>query len=188
MEEGIATISSTSSAQRQAAIRQQLMRVELATKDADTAFILELVGGIFGLLGIGYMYAGLTNAGVVRLIGYWIFLAIMWTLFGIFGLVTLGLGYCLFLAPLAVQFVIPFFSANDLKQSLVAVKGTRSAGHIVSGAAIYPAPGATADAMRELEQDLYPGIERELEQDRLDQERQARERHESRQDDADTPT
>src|SRR5258706_9224028 len=36
--------------------------------DPNTAFIIELIGGLFGFFGIGYMYAGKTNEGVGRLV------------------------------------------------------------------------------------------------------------------------
>ncbi|MGH2542902.1 MAG: hypothetical protein ACRDIB_08900 [Ardenticatenaceae bacterium] len=181
MEEGIATISSTSGELRQAAIRQQLMKSDLTNKDADTAFILELVGGIFGLLGIGYLYAGLTNAGVVRLIGYWIGLTIMWSVFWVFATATFGLGACFCFAPLAVQFIIPFFSANDLKQSMEDVKRDRAGDSARLGNYARAEPGSSSNAMYELEQDLFPGIERELEQERLDKARRAAEFRKGRQ-------
>jgi hypothetical protein len=32
--------------------------------------LIELVGGIFGLLGLGYLYAGRTNDGLIRLVAW----------------------------------------------------------------------------------------------------------------------
>ena len=45
----------------------------------NNAFLIELVGGLVGLLGLGYVYAGRTTDGLVRLVGWWIVLATMWT-------------------------------------------------------------------------------------------------------------
>lgn len=178
MEEGFATVSSLSAAERQAAIRSQLAQVDLSAKDKDTAFIIELVLGIFGLLGIGYMYAGLTNAGIIRLVGYWIFLTVLWPLFGVFVTLTSGFGLCLFFVPLILQLAIVYFSADDLKKSMAAVKGTVD-GSVASGDVggyIADRPSTIRhDPMQDLERDLHPGIERELEQDRLDQARRAAE-------------
>jgi len=49
-------------------------------KDPNTAMIIEIVAGYFGLLGIGHLYAGRTTAGLVRLFGWWIL--IIGVLFG----------------------------------------------------------------------------------------------------------
>lgn len=125
MDEAMSTLSMNTQ-QRQAAIQQQLAGVDLASKDADTAFLIELVGGIFGLLGVGYIYSGLTNAGLVRLIGNWVFLtaggAILGTCAAVIGALTFGLGLCLFLPFLAIPIVIAYISANDLKKSIQAAK------------------------------------------------------------------
>ena len=128
MEEGMATLA-TSTAQRQAAIERQLEQVDLATKDKDTAFLLELLAGLVGFLGIGYFYTGLTNAALVRLIGYWVFLGLIWTAFWTINTVTACLASCLVIVPLAVQVVVPYFSANELKKGIEAVKsGTATPG------------------------------------------------------------
>ncbi len=46
-------------------------------KDPNTAMIIEIVGGYFGFLGIGYLYAGRTVAGLLRLFGWWAFLILV---------------------------------------------------------------------------------------------------------------
>ncbi|HEX8681105.1 MAG TPA: hypothetical protein VF707_02250 [Ardenticatenaceae bacterium] len=121
MDEAMSTLSMNTQ-QRQAAIQQQLAGVDLASKDADTAFLIELIGGIVGFLGVGYIYSGLTNAGLVRLIGNWVFWAVTATFFGICATLTLGFGACLFLPLIPIPFVIAYMSANDLKKSLQAAK------------------------------------------------------------------
>ena len=114
MEKGLETLS-LSMEQRQNAIIGQLEELDLQKKDQDLAFRLEFVGGLFGLLGLGYIYSGLIGAGVVRLLAYWIALSIIWGLFytmsQMLGLVSL------FVLPLIFHLAIAFLSAKDLKES-----------------------------------------------------------------------
>lgn len=46
------------------------------SKDPNTAMVIEIVAGYFGLLGMGYFYAGRTAAGLLRLFGFWAILAL----------------------------------------------------------------------------------------------------------------
>lgn len=86
-------------------------------KDPDTVFLIELVGGFFGLLGLGYMYVGRTEEGILRLA--------IWLLYNVVAYVTIALLSAIiigcFLIPfqLAIQIVIPFLSANALKKSII---------------------------------------------------------------------
>lgn len=137
MDEAMATISANG-AQRQAAIRQQLGAVDLSTKDQDTAFLIELVGGIFGFLGIGYIYSGLTNAGLIRLIGLWILNFILWSVIGVLTAVLIGL--CLIPLPFILNIALAYFSAKDLKESLIAAKAARGAAPAAQGPQGYLGP------------------------------------------------
>lgn len=47
-----------------------------STKDPNTAMVIEIVAGYFGFLGIGYLYAGRTAAGLLRLFGWWAFIGV----------------------------------------------------------------------------------------------------------------
>lgn len=47
-----------------------------STKDPSTAMVIEIMAGYFGFLGIGYLYAGRTAAGLLRLFGWWAFLVV----------------------------------------------------------------------------------------------------------------
>jgi len=38
--------------------------------------VIEIVAGYFGFLGIGYLYAGRTVAGLLRLFGWWVFIIV----------------------------------------------------------------------------------------------------------------
>lgn len=86
------------------------------TKDANTAFLIELVGGFFGLLGIGYIYVGRTNDGILRLI--------LWIIYDVIAAITISLLLAVFIGilcipiQLAIQIGVPLWSANNLKNSL----------------------------------------------------------------------
>ena len=86
-------------------------------KDPDTAFLIELVGGFFGLLGIGYLYVGRTNDGVLRLI--------LWILYDVAAAVIISLliavviGCICVPVQLAIQIAVPLWSASALKTSML---------------------------------------------------------------------
>jgi hypothetical protein len=88
-----------------------------APKDPNTAFLIELVGGMFGLMGLGYFYTGQMEAGVIRLIAWIAVLGIGWTITGVLSAILIGL--CLIPVMLVVQFGVPFWSANQLKQGML---------------------------------------------------------------------
>lgn len=121
LEEGMPTLT-LDTPTRRAAIVQQLKRADLSAKDPDTTFIIELLAGIFGFLGVGYMYTGMTGAGVVRLIGNWIYIALIWIGFTIFSAITLGFGACLFFVPMILQVALPILSAYELREAMKAAK------------------------------------------------------------------
>lgn len=80
-------------------------------KDPNTAMIIEILAGFFGFMGIGYLYAGYTLGGLLRLFGWFfcIFVAVLMML------VTLGIGLiCIF--PLML--IAPVISGLLLKQKL----------------------------------------------------------------------
>jgi hypothetical protein len=79
---------------------QQSPEVEGAS---NIALWLEIIFGIFGLLGIGHVYTGRTGLGILLAIGYWLYIA-----FATFvTTVTVGFAACLFV-PL--HFAIPIIS------------------------------------------------------------------------------
>jgi hypothetical protein len=41
-------------------------------RDPAVALLLEVVGGLIGLLGIGWIYAGRPAGGILLLLGYWL--------------------------------------------------------------------------------------------------------------------
>lgn len=80
-------------------------------KDPSTAMIIEILAGFFGFLGIGYLYAGNTSGGILRLIGWWVVIAIG----TVMSFVTLGLGF-LCMGPLMLAG--PIISGVMLKNSM----------------------------------------------------------------------
>ncbi len=78
-----------------------------AAKDPQTGLLLELIG-IFGFLGIGWLWAGETAIGMALLIGFWVFLGIE-----IFLSIFL-IGLCL----LPLNLIIPIVSAFLLQKRL----------------------------------------------------------------------
>ena len=86
--------------------------------DPNTAFIIELIGGFFGLLGIGYLYAGKTQDGILRLVIWLIYNVIVWT--GILALSAIIIGVVCIPLQLVVQIAAPIWSAYELKKQLLA--------------------------------------------------------------------
>ena len=95
-----------------------LGKVATRKYDPNTVFLIELIGGFFGLLGIGYIYIGRTNDGIIRLV--------LWLIYDL----TAG---CIISALLALYFVgvvcipfqlviqigVPLWSATTLKNELL---------------------------------------------------------------------
>jgi hypothetical protein len=89
-----------------------------AEQRVNNAFLIEAVGGFLGFLGLGYIYAGRTEDGLVRLVGWWIAMAAMWTAVGLLTAVLIGV--CLWLPAVAVQLGVPLWSASQLKLAMEA--------------------------------------------------------------------
>lgn len=91
-------------------------------KDPNTAFLIELLGGFFGFLGIGYMYGGKINDGVLRLILWIIYSFIAYIVIAV--LVSLVIGIVCIPIQLLIQIGIPLWSANSLKNQLINARST----------------------------------------------------------------
>lgn len=89
---------------------------ELKDVDKNLAFIVELVGGLFGFLGIGYMYAGLIQQGVIRLVVWFAILVIVWFMAVLLSYILIGLCMMPFIA--IAQIAIPIWSAFTIKNRL----------------------------------------------------------------------
>jgi TM2 domain-containing membrane protein YozV len=92
------------------------MAEQLKDVDKNTAFLLELALGLFGFLGIGYLYAGDASHGVLRLVLWWVILGVAWTIIGLLTAILIGL--CLIPFMLAAQIAVPIWSAFGLKKRL----------------------------------------------------------------------
>ncbi len=77
-------------------------------KDRSIALILEILPGLFGILGIGWIYAGDNNKGVMYLIGFlaWHFLVVLPV-----ALITAGGGLCI---TIPIDLVMIGVSASSL--------------------------------------------------------------------------
>lgn len=84
--------------------------------DPNTAFLLELILGLFGLLGIGYIYAGRTSDGVIRLI-LWLAYDLMASCIIVL-LLAVVVGFICIPIQLIVQIGVPIWSAYVLKGQL----------------------------------------------------------------------
>ena len=83
-------------------------------KDPSTGLLIEMIPGFFGFLGIGYLWAGDIALGLVLLIGYWCF----WAIVGVLTVLTLGLLLCFFPFFLLLYFAAPVISALLLQKRL----------------------------------------------------------------------
>ena len=86
--------------------------------DPNNAFLVELVCGIFGFLGIGYLWAGRTSDGFLRLIAWWIYNIIAYLI--IAALISVVIGCACLPFQFIIQVLVPFRSATGLKESLLA--------------------------------------------------------------------
>lgn len=94
-------------------------------KDPNTAFLIELVGGLFGFLGLGFFYVGRTNDGLIRLAIFLIYNLIAYVIIALGGGLTMGILACI-CAPfqLAIQLGVAFWSAKSLKNEMLSSLGT----------------------------------------------------------------
>jgi hypothetical protein len=90
-------------------VYQQPIAYARPLKDRSVAMILEILPGIFGILGIGWMYSGQMWTGIAWLVG-----GLVWGLFALILLaVTAGFG-CICTLPVSIGLIV--FSANGLSK------------------------------------------------------------------------
>jgi TM2 domain-containing membrane protein YozV len=80
-------------------------------KDPNSAMIIELVGTFFGLMGLGWLYAGHTNRGIIALVT-WLVVVVVAALISV---LTGGLFACLWLPA---QIAAAVISALQVKQAV----------------------------------------------------------------------
>jgi hypothetical protein len=88
-----------------------------SARDPNTAYLIELVGGFFGLLGLGYLYLGRTNEGIPRLIIWLIYNVIAYVVIVLLSTIFIGLLCCPI--QLVIQIGVPIWSATTLKNQLI---------------------------------------------------------------------
>jgi TM2 domain-containing membrane protein YozV len=89
-------------------------------KDPNTSFLIEMVGGFFGLLGLGYFYVGRTNDGIVRLIAWLAYNITAYFVITLLLAVLIGI-ICLPI-QLIIQIGVSYWSANTLKNDMLSGK------------------------------------------------------------------
>jgi TM2 domain-containing membrane protein YozV len=92
--------------------------VAVRKQNPETAFLIEFLAGIFGLLGVGYLYAGQTNEGVVRLVVWLVYTILAWVVIGLLSAILVGVICIPF--QLVLQIGVPLWSANRLKKQMLA--------------------------------------------------------------------
>jgi hypothetical protein len=82
-------------------------------QNATLAIVLEIVCGLFGLFGIGWLVSGNTQTGIILLVGGLVWGAV-WVFIAIF---TLGIGFlCIGPINLAIMIISTIMLNNRLKQ------------------------------------------------------------------------
>jgi hypothetical protein len=76
----------------------------------NVALILEILPGLLGFLGIGWMYIGRVGIGILLLIGWWIILGSVAFVGLISGVLTGGLATLCLCLWVPAQFIIPIVS------------------------------------------------------------------------------
>ena len=101
------------SSKQEAYIYQQKVPVanyqRTSNADPNVVFVVDLVAGLFGFVGVGHMINGQIVQGFGYMIGYWIWLAIALMLM----VATVGLFGCI---AVPISFGIIFYSANQARQ------------------------------------------------------------------------
>ena len=83
----------------------------------DTVFIIELLCGFFGFLGIGYFYVGRTNEGLLRLLLWFGYNIVAWVIITL--LLALIVGFICIPIQILIQIAVPIWSAMTLKNELL---------------------------------------------------------------------
>ena len=86
---------------------------------ANTSLALEIIFGLFGVLGIGHVYTGRVALGVLLIILWWVYIATA-TLISVF---TFGIAACIFI-PLYIA--IPIISGIQARTYMLKSRGTGS--------------------------------------------------------------
>ena len=95
-------------------VRQVSPETEAA---ATTALWLEIIFGLFSLLGVGHIYTGRIGLGIILMIGWWLFIALSVFI----STATLGISACL---CIPLYFVVPIISGIQARTYIQKTGGT----------------------------------------------------------------
>lgn len=95
--------------------QQPYVAPPVGLKDPNTGLLLELLPGLFGFLGIGYIWSGEVALGIGLLIGYWVAGAML----AVMTLLTFGLLLCIFPVYLLLWPGAPIISAIVLQRRMM---------------------------------------------------------------------
>ena len=82
------------------------------TKERSTAMLLEILPGLFGIYGIGWIYGNNTTTGLILLIGGLVWLAIA----VVIDIITVGFGVCFTLPINIIVIVVSAIMLNKYTQ------------------------------------------------------------------------
>ncbi|GEM_PF-1845441 len=91
-------------------------------KNPKNAFLIEFVGGIFGLLGLGYFYIGRTEEAILHLVIWICYNLFFWV--GSYFLYVLSPIFLYICVPILLlsQVAIPYLSAIILRENILYLK------------------------------------------------------------------
>ena len=92
-------------------------RAPVHQHNPNTAFLIELVGGLFGFLGLGHIYAGRTGDGVLRLVLWLLYSWAAWIAIALLSAILVGL-VCIPVQAI-IQIAVPIWSATTIKNQLL---------------------------------------------------------------------
>jgi hypothetical protein len=90
---------------------------------ATTSLWLEIIFGIFSLLGVGHVYSGRTLIGILLMVGWWIYIAVA----GFLSTITLGIGACVFVP---IYFAVPIISGIQARTYTLKTEGKGNWTHV----------------------------------------------------------
>jgi hypothetical protein len=90
---------------------------------ATTSLWLEIIFGIFSLLGVGHVYSGRTLLGIVLMIGWWVYILVA----GFLSTITLGLGACVFVP---IYLAVPIISGIQARTYTLKTGGKGNWTHV----------------------------------------------------------
>lgn len=93
------------------------------SKRPQTASTLEFVGGVFGLLGLGYLYAGRTQQGIAHFVSWVVWIVVACTVINLLPSRIVAVLICLPLY-LFIQVAVPFMFARRLKREMTTISVT----------------------------------------------------------------